>query len=230
MPYILLANPNHGHSSSVSGVLLIISITISSPLLAIILLLKTPFHMPLRLFSEISRSYRVSQSAHLPQHCRSQSLQNFDSRRYHYGKSSSHTVVEGRRSGDVWIEKGQAVDMPSRVGRMASLLIPHPKLSVLPLRDQNIAVHFPSSTDLTFDDTVNLSGTPAPDITLETDQAPGGDDGMENPVSYTERQVQLNPNTSEQSINSRRHNRLALVKSRRYSPPSESTSNILINW
>ena len=56
------------------------------------------------------------------------------------GKSGSYTVVEGRRSGDIWIEKRHAVDGLSKAERTVSLLNPYPKLSVLPLRDETIDV------------------------------------------------------------------------------------------
>lgn len=49
-----------------------------------------------------------------------------------YKSSGSVTVVEGRRSGDIWIAKGDAVDHRSKFSRAASMLAPVPKLSVLP--------------------------------------------------------------------------------------------------
>lgn len=49
-----------------------------------------------------------------------------------YKSSGSVTVVEGRRSGDIWISKGDAVDHRNKFSRAASMLAPVPKLSVLP--------------------------------------------------------------------------------------------------
>lgn len=42
------------------------------------------------------------------------------------------TVVEGRRSGDVWLAKGDAMEGKSKISRAMSMLNPVPKLSVLP--------------------------------------------------------------------------------------------------
>jgi len=53
------------------------------------------------------------------------------------GKTSSYTVIEGRRSGDVWIEQGQAVNGRSKAGRVMSLLVPNPRLSVLPFHHKD---------------------------------------------------------------------------------------------
>lgn len=54
---------------------------------------------------------------------------------HEYKRSGSITVVEGRRSGDVWLANGDAVDGKSKLGRVAELLLPKPKLSVLPPED-----------------------------------------------------------------------------------------------
>ena len=54
---------------------------------------------------------------------------------HEYKRSGSVTVVEGRRSGDVWITNGDAVDGKNKVGRAFELLNAKPKLSVLPLAD-----------------------------------------------------------------------------------------------
>jgi hypothetical protein len=47
--------------------------------------------------------------------------------------SSQATVVESRKSSDVWLEKGDAVDGKGKFGRAFEMLHPVPKLSVLPL-------------------------------------------------------------------------------------------------
>ena len=54
---------------------------------------------------------------------------------HEYKRSGSVTVVEGRRSGDVWISNGDAVDGKNKVGRAFEMLNAKPKLSVLPLPD-----------------------------------------------------------------------------------------------
>lgn len=57
------------------------------------------------------------------------------SRSGEYKRSASMTVVEGRRSTDVWIASGEAVGGKSKVGRALTMLAPAPKLSVLPPED-----------------------------------------------------------------------------------------------
>jgi len=46
--------------------------------------------------------------------------------------TASITVVEGSRSGDVWIAQGDAVDGKGKLGRAIEVLNPCPKLSVIP--------------------------------------------------------------------------------------------------
>ena len=57
---------------------------------------------------------------------------------HEYKRSGSVTVVEGRRSGDVWVHNGDAVDGKNKIGRAFEMLNAKPKLSVLPL--ENVAV------------------------------------------------------------------------------------------
>lgn len=57
-------------------------------------------------------------------------------------KSRNYTAVEGRRSGDIWIDNGQAVDGLNRAERVLSLLLPHPRLSVLsPRKSDSLLSH-----------------------------------------------------------------------------------------
>lgn len=51
------------------------------------------------------------------------------------GRSTSMTVVDGRRSGDVWISRGDAIDGRSKAARVLGLLVPNPKLAVLPVQE-----------------------------------------------------------------------------------------------
>ena len=57
---------------------------------------------------------------------------------HEYKRSGSVTVVEGRRSGDVWVSKGDAIDGKGKIGRAFEMLNAKPKLSVLPL--ENVVV------------------------------------------------------------------------------------------
>lgn len=89
------------------SILLALSVTISSPILALNLVFKSPLPIPSGLFdihddmpqnvvrgpspTDSERTYKASHE-------------------YKRSISPSVTVVEGRRSGDVWLSKGDAVD------------------------------------------------------------------------------------------------------------------------
>lgn len=214
---------------------MIISVTVSSPLLAIILMLKTPFHKPSRVlptlpFKSGSNVVGEHRPHYIPSHFRAHSLHNLDTRIYRHG-ASSYTVVEGRRSCDVWVEKGQAVDIPSKVGRMASLLTPHPKLSVLPSPNKAIT-NVSNSTGLTFDSrNLTLLTTSSREVSqkgFEIDQT-----SQQTPINAQgDHDVGLNVQTDAQdgqapSGQHKGKNRLALVKSLPYSPPSKSGFDML---
>jgi hypothetical protein len=55
-----------------------------------------------------------------------------------YKRSGSVTVVEGCRSGDVWVSEGNAIDNKGKIGRVFEMLNAKPKLSVLLL--ENVVV------------------------------------------------------------------------------------------
>jgi hypothetical protein len=103
-----------------------LSVTLSSPFLALNVLFKCPFPIPTGIFDA---------STHLPAGLREAQDNLTPPRRSHeykYSTSASVTVVEGRRSGDVWIAKGDAVDGKGKLGRALEVLNPLPKLSVIP--------------------------------------------------------------------------------------------------
>ena len=105
-----------------TSVFLILSVTLSAPLLAINIVF-SPMPIPSGLFETHSET-----SLPLPAPAPSPTLFEDNYKR----SGSSMTVVEGRRSGDVWLSKGDAVDGKSKLGRAMTLLSPVPKLSVLP--------------------------------------------------------------------------------------------------
>lgn len=109
-------------TNMISSIFLILSVTLSAPLLAVNIIF-SPMPIPSGLFETHSDT-----SLPLPAPAPSPTL--FED---HYKRSgSSMTVVEGRRSGDVWLSKGDAVEGKSKLGRAMTLLSPVPKLSVLP--------------------------------------------------------------------------------------------------
>ncbi|KAL1738446.1 hypothetical protein HDZ31DRAFT_69990, partial [Schizophyllum fasciatum] len=88
------------------------------------------------------------------------------SHEYKRSCSASVTVVEGRRSGDVWIEKKQAVDGKDKVGRAVEMMLPRPKLSVMPVKESD---HLMPPVPFRADDATTLSsgGSPASALTAE---------------------------------------------------------------
>ena len=118
-------------SSPISPILLVLSVTISAPQLALIIIFRAPIPIPSGLFeSELPAGLLRSTSP-------TATLPGLPSRKFshEYKRSGSVTVVEGRRSGDVWIDNGDAVDGKSKVGRMFSMMMPKPRLVVLPPKD-----------------------------------------------------------------------------------------------
>lgn len=122
LPFIIESASRKQASDMVVAILLILSVTLSAPLLAINIVF-SPMPIPSGLFETHSELPLVHPSGLLP------SPTDFESR---FKRSGSVTVVEGRRSGDIWIAKGDAVDGKNKLGRAMSLLSPVPKLSVLP--------------------------------------------------------------------------------------------------
>ena len=97
------------------SVLFILSITISAPLLAINITL-VPIPITTNLFGDLSNLPRPSQ------------------RRDAHNRSGSLTVVDGRRSVDIWLSTGNAIDGKNKLSRATSLLSRTPKLSLLPVK------------------------------------------------------------------------------------------------
>ncbi|KAJ6515445.1 hypothetical protein C8R45DRAFT_209332 [Mycena sanguinolenta] len=126
LPYLLLAT-HSSHTPTPASILLVLSVTISSPLLALNLLFRSPLPIPQGLFD-----LRGDLPANT---CRGPSVAGSTptySHEYKRSTSASVTVVEGRRSGDVWLTNGDAVDGKNKMGRAIGMMAPTPKLSVLP--------------------------------------------------------------------------------------------------
>lgn len=87
---------------------------------------------------------------------------------YKRSTSCSVTVVEGRRSGDVWLSKGDAVDGKGKLGRAMGMLSATPKLSVLPPDDNDYDDELPP---IPFQDDsslpVNIGGTPVSENSVQ---------------------------------------------------------------
>ncbi|KLO16348.1 hypothetical protein SCHPADRAFT_848273 [Schizopora paradoxa] len=122
LPYLLLVSSSSAAIGAATPVLLVLGVTLSAPLLAFNLVF-CPMPIPVGLFETNLESSIIEALPTLP------TASDYASR---YKSSGSVTVVEGRRSGDIWIAKGDAVDHRSKFSRAASMLAPVPKLSVLP--------------------------------------------------------------------------------------------------
>ncbi|KAJ7284197.1 hypothetical protein C8J57DRAFT_1678163 [Mycena rebaudengoi] len=128
LPYLLFTSQNSPVPTAVS-ILLILSITLSSPLMALNLLFRSPLPIPRGLFD--LRGDLPTNVVRDPAPAGSMPTYKW-SHEYKRSTSASVTVVEGRRSGDVWLNNGDAVDGKSKISRAIGMMSPMPKLSVLP--------------------------------------------------------------------------------------------------
>ncbi|KAH9938012.1 uncharacterized protein B0H18DRAFT_503 [Fomitopsis serialis] len=129
-PYLLITNFSSPIASSAVSILFVLSVTMSSPLLALHVLCKSPLPIPSGLFETYSEPPSAANRAPSPT-----SLAPSFKFSHEYKRSGSVTVVEGRRSGDVWVSNGDATDGKNKLQRAVGLLQPVPKLSVLPIND-----------------------------------------------------------------------------------------------
>ncbi|EKM59746.1 uncharacterized protein PHACADRAFT_181716 [Phanerochaete carnosa HHB-10118-sp] len=119
--------------SAAASFLMVLSVTISAPLLAANILFRSPLPIPSGLFDTPSPPPSVVHRA--PSPCSSSSTEPVVRE---YKRSGSTTVIEDCRSGDVWIANGDAVDGKTKVARALTLLRPKPKLSVLPPQEEEV--------------------------------------------------------------------------------------------
>jgi hypothetical protein len=131
--------------------MLVLSVTVSSPLLAVNILVRSPIPIPTGLFDGHAEPPSVVMRAPSPTdtlatYCRE------------YKRSGSVTVVEGRRSGDVWISQGDAVDGKGKIARAVGLMSPVPRLAVLPPDEDKeggeLTPPLPMQEDSTFPSTI----------------------------------------------------------------------------
>jgi hypothetical protein len=106
---------------------MILAITLPSLLLALSVLFRWPLLIPSGLFESTAQPMPELARASSPTITRPWS--------HEYKRSGSVTVVEGRRSGDVWVTNGDAIDGKSKVGRAFEMLNAKPKLSILPVEN-----------------------------------------------------------------------------------------------
>lgn len=156
----------------------------SSPILALSLLIGSPLPIPVGIFdvhNPLPKSLdKPLVHANLPSHTWSHE--------YKRSTSCSITVVEGRRSGDVWLAKGDAVDGKGKIGRAFGMLSATPKLSVLPPEEIDEQLDMPPVP--IHDDSlpINIGGTPQSENSVQfgrmrkeskaSSHLSGGDDNM----------------------------------------------------
>ena len=145
--------------SSVGSILLMLSVTLSAPLLAVNLLLRSPIPIPSELFETYSDPPSAVLRAPSPQSTVASSYKYS----HEYKRSGSVTVVESRRSTDVWLTNGDAVDNKGKIGRALGLLQPKPKLAVLPPEGEKLQNEEPLTPPLPmqFQSERSLPPTPA---------------------------------------------------------------------
>ncbi|KAJ3785201.1 hypothetical protein GGU10DRAFT_8349 [Lentinula aff. detonsa] len=127
LPYLITLSQNIPTSLATS-ILLTLSVTMSSPILALSILFRAPIPIPSGLFDAPND---------LPTNLLRGATPTSDTVKWsrEYKRSGSITVVEGRRSGDVWLSNGDAADGKGKVSRALGMMSPMPKLSVLPLEE-----------------------------------------------------------------------------------------------
>ncbi|KAL4243877.1 hypothetical protein ABKN59_010850 [Abortiporus biennis] len=159
LPYLSTVASSHV-ASSITSILLVVSVSISSPLLALNIIFRSPMPIPSGLFDSYSEPPSVVMRAPSP----ASTLPSV----YRYKRSDSVTVVEGRRSGDVWVANGDAVEGKTKFGRAMTLLQPKPKLSVLPPQeDPEEAQLTPPLPIQTNDNMPSVPQTPQSQISAE---------------------------------------------------------------
>ena len=134
LPYLIVAYLDVEMSSPILPVLLVLSVTTSSPLMALSMVLRCHIPIPSGLFE----SHSGPPAALLRTPSLGSSIPRLPSGRfsYEYKQGSSVTVVEGRRSDDIWVSNGDAVRGKSKVNRAFGMMVPNPRLAMLPLENE----------------------------------------------------------------------------------------------
>ncbi|KXN92346.1 hypothetical protein AN958_08577 [Leucoagaricus sp. SymC.cos] len=127
LPYLIFISQNLD-PPVVVGISFVLSVTLSSPILALNVFFISSFPIPTGPF-DASTNLLVDlrgpkESLIIPA--------GRQSHEYKRSVAPSVIVVEDRRSGDIWIAKGDAVDGKGKLDRVIEVLNPCPKLSVIP--------------------------------------------------------------------------------------------------
>ena len=160
-----MASPNSPMSSA-GSILLMLSITLSAPLLAVNLLFRSPIPIPSELFETYSEPPSAVLRAPSPQSTVASSYKYS----HEYKRSGSVTVVESRRSTDVWLTNGDAIDGRGKIGRALGLLQPKPKLAVLPPEGEKLQNEEPLTPPLPIQMQSDRSVPPTPAQSVHSEE------------------------------------------------------------
>lgn len=143
--------------TDVLSLLLVLSVTTSSPILLANILVRSPIPIPTGLFDLHSQPPSVVMRSPSP-------VETLTVGASQYKRSGSITVVEGRRSGDIWISKGDAVDGKGKIARAIGLMPPVPRLAVLPIADKEEQGEEPATPPLPMQEHSFPSTIPLPSM------------------------------------------------------------------
>ncbi|KAI6108940.1 hypothetical protein EDD16DRAFT_1737895 [Pisolithus croceorrhizus] len=130
LPYLIsLSTPGFVRSDTLL-VLLVLLVTLSSRLLAINILLRSPILIPTGLF-DIHMKPPLAVVLCTPSPADTLATYVRD-----YKGSGSVTIVKGHHSGDIWISQGDTVDGKGKVGWALGLMSSIPRLAVLPIGEE----------------------------------------------------------------------------------------------
>ncbi|KAH9943214.1 uncharacterized protein BXZ73DRAFT_97267 [Epithele typhae] len=165
LPFMFMASPS-SPMSTVGSILFLLSVTLSSPLLAVNLLFRSPIPIP----SELFESYSEPPSAVLRAPSPQSTVASAYKYSHEYKRSGSVTVVESRRSTDVWLTNGDAVDGRGKIGRALGLLQAKPKLAVLPSEGEKVQYQEPLTPPLPIQDVCDRSLPPTPAQSVRSEE------------------------------------------------------------
>ncbi|KAF9480681.1 hypothetical protein BDN70DRAFT_804846 [Pholiota conissans] len=167
LPYFITLAQNTT-PSTILQILFVLSVTLSSPLLALNLVCGSPLPIPVGIFDSADNLTGLPADPNRPMIHGSFPPHQF-THEYKRSTSCSVTVVEPRRSGDVWLSKGNAVDGKGKIGRAVGLLSTTPKLSVLPPEENYDVVENPPVPYGADDSSIpfHVGGTPRSEMSAQ---------------------------------------------------------------
>lgn len=120
MPYLVLNALPTTFNTSIPAIFLVLSVTLSAPILAVHVIYSSPIPVaPAELFAPVSRRESLMGCTEANTTASTGPALPYDM----VARSASQlTVVDGRRGGDIWVEKGHADENRSKFARVSSFL------------------------------------------------------------------------------------------------------------